>query len=175
MVVETGEDYVLKTALLIDSLKNMPEHLVCDAVYRLLKEALDEASTIENNMIVPPKLQAYMEEIRHADDWIQESIKARLISGLKVFESQRSPLMPAFSAHFDSCIVGIIDDLVEYMSRIAALTTTQFGKEKVDKVVNEPTLKRGCVALLGSTDLESYPRALIDDDDTKMKCPMHHH
>ena len=140
-------------------------HKMCDAVCPLLTQELGKASAIENNQIVPPGLQSYMEEVRKADDALLESIKARLITGLQVFETQKSPLLPAFYARFDSCIMGIIrEDLTGFISKIASLTTIAFGSEQVNKVANMPNLKRGGVTLIDSPSLGYVERHYIDKD-----------
>ena len=161
----------------MDHLRDKEEHRICDSIRPLLKEALEEASAIEDNMIVPPTLQAYMEEVRIAHDGILESIKARLITGLQVFEAQKSPLLPAFYSTFDGVIVGIIHDLAEYISKLSSLTVTQFGEEKVKNIASMPGLKRGCLTLINAEDLESNPRHFVEECETindVPKCSMHH-
>mmetsp|Transcript_16584 Transcript_16584/g.35848 ORF Transcript_16584/g.35848 Transcript_16584/m.35848 type:complete len:84 (-) Transcript_16584:291-542(-) len=56
-------------------------------------------------MDMPSKFQAYLEEIREANDSLLESVKARLITGIRVFETNKSPLLPAFSDTFESCVM----------------------------------------------------------------------
>jgi hypothetical protein len=158
---------------------------ICDALVPLLKRELDKASAAMENIAMPVELQALMEEVRIADDALLEGIKSHLIAGLVVFENHKSPLLPAFHANFDSCIVGILNELEIFMSKLASLAIAYFGDEQVKGVADMPDLKRGGIASVGSADLDHVVRHLMDKDEKRNlgqvnvghdftpKCPMH--
>ena len=168
--------------LRMEELQEKEEHRDCDALVPLLKQELDRASAaVVENIIVPVELHALMEEIRSADDALLEGIKSHLIAGLVLFENHKSPLLPAFHANFDNCIVGILGEVDAFMSKIASLAITYFGDEIVKRVANMPDLKRGGMG----GDVDHTVRHLTDKDETLIrgkvnvvhdstpKCPMH--
>lgn len=168
--------------LRMEELQEKQVHRICDALVPLLKQELDRESAAEvENIALPVELHALMEEIRSADDALLEGIKSHLIAGLVVFENHKSPLLPAFHANFDNCIVGILDDFDVFMSQVASLAITYFGDEEVKRVADLPDLKRGGMG--GDTD--HTIRHLTDKDemlirgqvnvvhDSTPKCPMH--
>ena len=171
--------------LRMEELQEYEEHHICDALVPLLKQELDKASAAMENIAMPVELHALMEEVRNADDALLEGIKSHLIAGLVVFEKHKSPLLPAFHAHFDSCIVGILNELEKFTSKLASLAVTYFGDKQVKGVADMPNLKRGGIASVGSADLDHVVRHLMDKDekrslghvnvghDSTPKCPMH--
>ncbi len=171
--------------LIMEELQDKEVHLICDALVTLLKQELDKASSTMEDIAMPVALQALMEEVRNADDALLEGIKSHLIAGLVVFENHKSPLLPAFHANFDSCIVGILNEVEVFMSKLASLAVAYFGDERVKGVANMPNLKRGGIASVGSADLDHVVRHLMDGDekrnlghvnvghDSTPKCPMH--
>jgi hypothetical protein len=170
----------------IEELRDKEEHYICDALAPLLKQDLDKASLVVENIAVPVALQALMEEVRTVDDALLEGVKLHLIAGLVMFENHKNgPLLPAFHANFDSCIVGILNEVENYMSKLAFLAITYFGDARVKRIVDMPNLKRGGIASIGSADLDHVVRHLMDKDekrnlghvnvghDPTPKCPMH--
>lgn len=98
-----GEEFIEQTDLLLSLLEASSEHLACDAICPLIKQELDRVTS----NILPPTLQAYMEELREADNALLENIKARLITGLRVFETEtnKSPFLPAFQETFEEAVL----------------------------------------------------------------------
>lgn len=177
MTVSDGDSYAQAIQLLMEQLGLSHEQDVCDCVYPLIMKELDKLSATANGIVLPPALQSYMEELRGADDRLLESLKARLITGLRVFETHKSPIMPAFYATFDNCILGIIEDLNDFMSEIMSLTINHFGDEQVNEVTSGAKFRRGGIALIGNADLDvchNYasdfsPKCPVDIE----ACPMH--
>lgn len=160
-----GNDLLAQTDLLLNSFVNSPEHLVCDAVCPLIKKELDNLSTVKNNMVISPSLQAYMEEIREADDSLLENIKVHVIAGLQMFETQKSPLLPAFYTTFEGAILGIVEELDDYIQKINSLTLTAWGHDEVNKVSMSPDLKQGGIALLNEGSSNTLARQYVDKDE----------
>lgn len=158
-----------ETERLMADMRESRSHFVCDSVYSLLKEALDEASTIKENKVIPSKLQSYMEEICKVDKLLLEEIKTRLVTGLQVFENNKSPLLPTFDQTFTDCILGLLTDLKDYMEKVASLTITAFGFDKIDEFVKNPALERGGLTLLYSEKLDSVDRQYVDKDEAQTK------
>ena len=84
-----------------------------------------------------------MEEFFKEDDALLEDIKVRLVCCIKVFETSKIPLLPAFSKSFDSSSMGIIADIGAFMDKIESLTITAFGFGWFHRIVLMPDLKRG--------------------------------
>jgi hypothetical protein len=162
--------------LRMEELQDKEEHRICDVIFPLLKQELDRVSVaVVEDIAMPAELHALMEEVRSVDDALLEGIKSYLIAGLAVFENHKSPLLPAFHANFDSCIVGILNEFDIFMSKLALLVITYFGDEKVKRVADRPNVKRGG---LGG-DVDHTFRHLTDKDEMIIrgqvtpKCPMH--
>lgn len=158
-----------ETERFMTEMKESRSHFVCDSVYILLKEALDEASKIGDKKVIPSKLQSYMEEMCEVDKLLLEELKARLVTGLQVFENNKSPLLPTFDQTFTDCILGLLLDLKNYMEKVASLTVTAFGFEKVHEIVKSPNLERGGLTLLYSEKLDSVNRQYVDKEEAQTK------
>ena len=170
--VVPNDDFVISEEAedMKDSIIDSQEHLACDAVFTLLKEALNKASTSpDNDAALPASLHSYMEELRKVDEALLHGIKAHLVEGLQVFENYESPLLPAFNVKFKVCILGILEAVEDYTKAVASLTATAFGFERMSEVMKRQSLKRGGLTLINSHELDSVERNYTDVKEAKRK------
>lgn len=171
--IQTVPNYASKSFLnveteqIISQMIESREHSICDSVCTLMKEELKRHSS---GMFLSTSLQAYMEEVRKLDDALLEDIKARLVTGLRVFEgTPKSPLLPLYSQAFEQSIKGILEDVGSYIDRISSLTRTAFGCDRVYSALTDPDLKEGGLTLLHSSSLGTVSRDLLDLDEAQDK------
>lgn len=110
-----------------------------------------------------------MEELRVIDESFLQDIKERLIIGLKVFETNKSPFFPVFESMFSTIIHGILQDVESYLSNVATLGKMAFGFEVVHHFATQNNLKRGGLTLRNSSKLASVEREYTDKEEAVAK------